>query len=140
MGADNDFDPFALKNLKEMERGLPEEGVKCIVLVDRAKGPTTEGDDRTDRVVRIKRNTEKGLKSEVLARPGEVNMADPAVLEKFLASVIKTFPAQHYALIMWDHRRPRRPRFLGWRSLDGPGLSRPAPGGEMGGIKSFPAQ
>ena len=103
MGADNDLDPFALKDLKEMERGLPEEGVECIVLVDRAKGPTTEGDDRTDRVVRIKRNTEKGLKSEVLARPGEVNMADPAVLQGFIASVIKTFPAQHYALIMWDH-------------------------------------
>ncbi|MBU4448258.1 MAG: hypothetical protein KKD99_06705, partial [Proteobacteria bacterium] len=103
MGADNDLDPFALKDLKEMERGLPEEGVECIVLVDRARGPTTEGDDRTDRVVRIKRNTEKGLKSEVLARPGEVNMADPAVLQGFLASVIKTFPAQHYALIMWDH-------------------------------------
>ena len=103
MGADNDLDPFALKNLKGMERGLPEEGVECIVLVDRAKGPTTEADDRTDRVVRIKRNTEKGLKSEVLARPGEVNTADPAVLQGFLASVIKTFPAQHYALIMWDH-------------------------------------
>ena len=103
MGADNDLDPFALKDLKEMERGLPEEGVECIVLVDRAKGPATEGDDRTDRVVRIKRNTEKGLKSETLARLGEVNMADPAVLQGFLASVIKTFPAQHYALIMWNH-------------------------------------
>jgi len=103
MGADNDLDPFALKDLKEMERGLPEEGVECIVLVDRAKGPATEGDDRTDRVVRIKRNTDKGLKSETLARPGEVNMADPAVLQGFLAAVIKTFPAQHYALIMWNH-------------------------------------
>lgn len=103
MGADNDLDPFALKDLKEMERGLPEEGVDCIVLVDRAKGPATAGDDRTDRVVRIKRNTEKGLKSEVLARPGEINTADPAVLQGFLTAVIKTFPAQHYALIMWNH-------------------------------------
>jgi Clostripain family/Domain of unknown function (DUF4864) len=103
MGADNDLDPFALKDLKEMERGLPEEGVECIVLVDRAKGPTTAGDDRTDRVVRIKRNTDKDLKSEVLARPGEINTADPAVLQGFLSAVIKTFPAQHYALIMWDH-------------------------------------
>jgi hypothetical protein len=103
MGADNDLDPFALKDLKEMERGLPEEGVECIVLVDRAKGPTTAGDDRTDRVVRIKRNTAKGLKSEVLARPGEMNTADPAVLQGFLTSVVKTFPAQHYALILWNH-------------------------------------
>jgi len=103
MGADNDLDQFALRNLKEMEIGLPEEGVECIVLLDRAKGPETKDDDRTDRVLRIKRNADKGLKSEVLARPGEVNMADPVVLEKFLASVIKTFPAQHYALIMWDH-------------------------------------
>ena len=103
MGADNDLDQFALKDLKEMERGLPEEGVECVVLVDRAKGPTTAGDDRTDQVVRIKRHTGKGLKSEVLARPGELNTADPAVLQGFLTSVIKTFPARHYALIMWNH-------------------------------------
>ena len=103
MGADNDLDRFALKDLKEMERGLPEEGVECLVLVDRAKGPAAAGDDRADQVVRIKRHTEKGLKSEVLARPGELNMADPAVLQGFLTSVIKTFPARHYALIMWNH-------------------------------------
>ena len=86
-----------------MERGLPEEGVECLVLVDRAKGPAAAGDDRADQVVRIRRHTEKGLKSEVLARPGELNMADPAVLQGFLTSVIKTFPARHYALIMWNH-------------------------------------
>jgi hypothetical protein len=103
MGADNDLDPYALKDLEEMERGLPEEGVECLVLVDRAQGEATEGDDRTDRVLRIKRHVGKGLQSEVLARFGEVNTADPGVLQDFLASVIKTFPAPHYALIMWDH-------------------------------------
>ena len=43
MGADNDLDPFALKDLQEMARGLPVEGVECIVLVDRARGPHNPG-------------------------------------------------------------------------------------------------
>ena len=103
MGADNDLDPFALKDLQEMARGLPAEGVECIVLVDRARGPTTQGDDRTDQVVRIRRPAGQDSTSVVLARPGELNTANPAVLQHFLASVIKTFPARQYALIMWNH-------------------------------------
>lgn len=103
LGADNDLDPFAPKDLTEMAKGLPEEGVECIVLVDRAKGAKTEGDDRTDKVVRIKRSAGKETQAEVLATPGELNLADPTVLRAFLTSVIKTFPAQRHALILWDH-------------------------------------
>ncbi len=110
MGADNDLDPYAPKDLTEMAKGLPEEGVECIVLVDRAKGAKTEGDDRTDKVVRIRKGAGKDPQPEVLATPGELNIADPKVLQAFLSSVIKTFPAPRQALILWDHGG-------GWASL-----------------------
>ncbi len=103
MGADNDLDPFAFKDLQEMARGLPEEGVECLALVDRGQGPKAAGDDGADKVVRIRRAGGKGPPLQVLASPGELNSADPAVLRGFLTAVIKTFPARHYALIMWNH-------------------------------------
>jgi len=95
LDGDNDLEPFALKDLKEMERGISEEGVECIVFLDRAGG---EG-----QVVRIRKDIAGSAKSEVITTAGEVNMADPQVLHTFLASVLKAFPAQHHALILWDH-------------------------------------
>jgi hypothetical protein len=103
MGADNDLDPFALKDLEEMAKGLPDEGVECLVLVDRAKGAKTQGDDGADKIVRIRKGAGKEGQPQVLATPGEMNIADPAFLQAFLASVIKTFPAPRQALILWDH-------------------------------------
>eukprot|EP01123_Difflugia_compressa_P011548 TRINITY_DN465_c0_g1_i1.p1 TRINITY_DN465_c0_g1~~TRINITY_DN465_c0_g1_i1.p1 ORF type:complete len:721 (-),score=169.45 TRINITY_DN465_c0_g1_i1:62-2224(-) len=34
---------------------------------------------------------------------GEINMDDPAVLEEFVSWGIKTYPADHYGLVLWDH-------------------------------------
>jgi len=101
---DNDLEPFALKDLKEMEQGMPDEGVECIVLIDRADGYSdADGDWKDARVYRVRKDTSPAIKSEVIARPGEVNMGDPNVLSSFLAAAVTTFPAQHYALVLWDH-------------------------------------
>jgi hypothetical protein len=101
---DNDLEPFALKDLKELERGIPDEGVECIVLIDRAEGfSDADGDWKDARVYRVRKDSSPAIKSEIIARPGEVNMGDPNVLGSFLSAALSTFPAQHYALILWDH-------------------------------------
>jgi hypothetical protein len=43
------------------------------------------------------------INSKMLADLGEVNMSDPAVLVDFAEWAIKTFPADHYVLILSDH-------------------------------------
>jgi len=101
---DNDLEPFALKDLEELERGIPDEYVECIVLVDLAEGfSDVDGDWKDARVYRVRKDSSPAVKSEIIARPGEVNMGDPAVLGSFLSAALSTFPAQHHALILWDH-------------------------------------
>lgn len=101
---DNDLETFALKDLKELERGMPDEGVECIVLIDRAEGfSDADGDWKDARVYRVRKDSSPAIKSEVIATPGEVNMGDPNVLSAFLSAALKSFPAQHHALILWDH-------------------------------------
>jgi hypothetical protein len=75
--------PMPSKTLRKW-KGLPEEGVECLVLVDRAKGAKTQGDDRTDRVLRIKRHVGKGAQSEVLARlPARSTLLTPGSCKPF---------------------------------------------------------
>ncbi len=83
---------------------MPEAEVECIVLLDRVDGfSDADGDWRDARVYRVRKDSSPDIKSEVIARPGELNMGDPKVLSTFLSEAVKTFPAQHYGLILWDH-------------------------------------
>jgi hypothetical protein len=104
LDADNDLEKFGLMDIDEMELGL-RGNVNVIVLIDRAEGYDTADGDWTDaRVYRVVPDQEKGvIRSSVIARPGEVNMGDPAVLQAFVATTLKSFPAKRTALILWNH-------------------------------------
>ena len=103
MDGDNNLEKAALNDIEEMERGI-EGPMEAIVLIDRAKGyDRSEGDWSDTRIYRIRRDTKKGIHSELLATPGELNLGDPAVLKRFIVSGAKTFPARHYGVILWDH-------------------------------------
>lgn len=104
MDGDNNLEPFVLKDLDEMERAMPEKGVEIIALVDRAEGFSDEdGNWKDTRIFRVHPDRQHGIKSEVLSTPGEQNLGDPSVLRAFLSSALKTFPANRYALILWNH-------------------------------------
>lgn len=124
MAADNNLEPFAISDMNEIEEGLPAEGtVEVVVLVDRHKEFDTSDGDWTDtRVYRMVRDDTPAIRSEVIARPGELNTGDPAVLEAFIAASIKTFPARRHALVMWNHGG-------GWASM---ASDEDAPGAEGG--------
>jgi hypothetical protein len=105
LDGDNDLEPFALRDLIEMEFGLPPEGIEIIVLMDRAKGFEKAAGDWTDaRVYRVRPDRDPNrIASEVLASPGELNMGDAQVLATFLGAALKTFPAPNTMLVLWDH-------------------------------------
>ncbi|MFV1959738.1 MAG: clostripain-related cysteine peptidase, partial [Planctomycetota bacterium] len=96
LDGDNDLEPFALRDLVEMEFGLPPQGVEVLVLIDRAKGFYESAGDWTDaRVYRVRADKNTGrIASEILARPGEVNMGDPKTLSTFLGAALRAFPAR----------------------------------------------
>lgn len=104
LDADNDLERFGLIDLNEMELGIRGD-VNVIALIDRAEGyDDSDGDWKDARVYRLVADTDKNvLRSRVIARPGEINMGDPAVLEAFLAATLKHFPAKRTALILWNH-------------------------------------
>ncbi len=124
LDGDNDLEPFALRDLIEMEYGLPQTGVEMIVLVDRAREYETGAGDWTDaRVYRVRadRNPNR-IASQLLASPGELNMGDPQTLATFLGAALKTFPARNNMLILWDHGG-------GWASMASDFEAPGAPGG-----------
>jgi hypothetical protein len=109
VAADNDLEPFALRDLNEMEsvRGLDAAGINVLAMVDRAGGYSVASGNWTDtRRAQILPDSSTGTVTS-LASPatsiGERNMGDPATLAEFIDWAQATAPAQRYALVIWDH-------------------------------------
>jgi hypothetical protein len=104
MMADNNLEPDAMDDIAEST--LAETSIRgTIVIQITAAGTYTD----EPKVVNLKRITttkrleaKKGSLKE-LADLGKVNSADPKKLTDFISWGIKTYPAQHYALVLWDH-------------------------------------
>ncbi|MBN1418994.1 MAG: hypothetical protein JXP34_09475 [Planctomycetes bacterium] len=120
LAADNDLESEALDDLNEMEEVLPEQGLEIIVLLDRAKEHDAADGDWTDaRVFRVRRGDDPWtIESEILSKPGELDLGDPKTLEGFLACAFRTFPAKRHALAIGGYGR-------GWQGhaadIDAPG-------------------
>ncbi len=99
---DNNLEDDMLTDLEEMA-AVPAAALEFVTIVDRTP-------DYTDRELPGIGNW-SGAKLIVItpgvfteeADFGELNMADPQVLADFVARGIQDHPADHYALILWDH-------------------------------------
>ncbi len=103
--------PFVLKDINEMEAGLYdavdsgntdiEKTVRVIVLADRRGASNTYmylvKPDDTNSVVVSPKTVPPFISG------GELNMADPQSLENFLSYCMDNFPANHNALVLWNH-------------------------------------
>ena len=79
--------------------------VNVVAQLDRYKGAYS-GDGNwtsTRRYYVTKDNNLDKINSQLVADLGEINMSDPATLVDFATWAIKTFPADHYVLILSDH-------------------------------------
>jgi hypothetical protein len=99
---DNNLENDLLSDLEEMA-AVPAAALEFVVLVDRTP-------DYTDRElgaigdwsgVKLLAVTPGTFTEE--ADLGELDMGDPQVLADFVARGIQDHPADHYALILWDH-------------------------------------
>ncbi len=117
MNADNNLEAAGLFDFKEMEAAPHSAQVNVLVQIDRAVGEAVSEDDWTDaRRYRIQHDEDltapspplragvaAGAVSELVADLGEVNMGDPLVLADFITWGAANYPANRYALIIWDH-------------------------------------
>jgi hypothetical protein len=102
MAADNNLEPAAVADMLEMKQGAAEN-MNLLVFIDRAEGfsdePIDELGDFTDaRVVEV---TTDGFKDLGIAQ--ETAMSNPATLESFVGQIAARYPAEHTALVLWDH-------------------------------------
>lgn len=108
MAADNDLEKFALADVNEMEFVGSSDSVNVVLQIDRsAQFDTSSGDWTTTRRYYITEDLEdvagREINAELIEDLGETNMGDSAVLSDFGTWAIGAYPAEHYALILWDH-------------------------------------
>jgi hypothetical protein len=121
MAGDNNLDPFALADVKEMQKVGSSDKIKIVVLMDRVD----YGDWTTTRRFLVRKPTDAGGRDswepelDTCDDLGELNMGDPAVLQDFVRWADKRYPQPNRMLILWNHGG-------GWRSVVSKAVSRGA--------------
>jgi len=105
LGADCDLEPFGIIDFNEMESVGSTTDIQIVVQMDRIPGYDNSNGNWTDtrRFRVVQDNNTNTISSPVLENLGEVNMGDPQELKNFIVWATANFPAQHYALVLWNH-------------------------------------
>lgn len=103
MVADNNLEPAALDDLQEMMQAGSNDSVHIVVLCDRRPGLSNQGVGGLPDWTSTKRLLVQNGSLQELADLGEQNLGDPQVLADFIAWGVQKYPADRYALLLWDH-------------------------------------
>ena len=118
LDADNNLESAGIDDLNEMEVAGSTDNVKIVVQMDRAErswyDDTSNGNWTDTKRFYVTQDTDTAIiNSPVIADLGEMNMGDPATLQSFIEWSIANYPAQHYALVLWNHGSGWRDRGSG---------------------------
>lgn len=124
LAADNDLESASIDDFLEMSAVGSTSEVNIVVQMDRIPGYDTRyGDWKDCQRFLITAGDVPQVSSAVTdwgdgSGGREVNMADPQTLVDFVTWAASNYPAEHYALIIWNHGG-------GWKNLLSPqGLSK----------------
>ncbi len=124
MNGDNELESAAIEDLNEMEMAGSTDEVNIVVQIDRSSGFDRTNDNWTGaRRYRVEQdNDPEAIGSTVLEDLGSVDSGEPETVSEFVAWAAAAYPAEHTALVLWDH---------GWGWSFAPG------GGEAGLTKGI---
>jgi len=94
MAGDNNLDGAALRDIAEMARAGSTKDVNILVQLDRIE-------DNLTRRFRITQGG--GFKTDCIESFGDTNTGDPQILYEFVKWAVDNYPADRYALILWNH-------------------------------------
>ncbi len=94
MAGDNNLEGAAIKDLTEMKAVGSTGEINIVAQLDTLS-------DIGARRYYVRRGTR--LAEDVVMRLSELNTGDPAVLEEFILWATGRYPAEHYALVLWNH-------------------------------------
>jgi hypothetical protein len=111
LNAANDLDAFSDLNVNQMESVMANPKVRVVVQWKRIATYAPQGSWTGTRRYLIRYDTDnEAVRSQLLEDMGQgVDMGDPATLREFIRWARARYPADRYALIIWNHGS-------GWRT------------------------
>lgn len=115
MNGANDLEEFGTLNLNQLEQYGSDANVTFVAQFKRihstdSSDDTSDGDwDGARRIVVRADNNSTHVSSPVVSTRADIDMGNPTTLQEFVQWGVKTFPADHYAIVLWNHG-------AGWRS------------------------
>lgn len=105
INGDNDLEEWALEDVNEMEQVGSDDRVHFIVQLDRSEDHArSDGDWTGARRYRIEADDDtRAITSPVLEDLGAVDSGSPTAIADFVAWGAAAYPAERYALVLWDH-------------------------------------
>ncbi|MBN1941444.1 MAG: hypothetical protein JW772_04660 [Candidatus Diapherotrites archaeon] len=105
LDSDNNLEFNAINDIDGMESIGSDDNVKIVVQWDRIQGyDSSNGDWSGTKRFLIAKDTQEGIiASQELIDLGEVDMASEQSLVDFLTWGMQNYPAEHYALVLWNH-------------------------------------
>jgi clostripain len=102
MGADNNLSNAGIGDINEMEKVGSNENIAVVVQAE-FSSQYSQGAPTDTRRIYVQNDNDANSVNLAGTSLGNVNMGDPATLTAFINWAKTTYPAQHYALIVWDH-------------------------------------
>ena len=99
LDADNNLDPAGVTDVAEMQAVGSTDHVNIVVLFDRSSARCGYNGSKILHIHAGGNTTLWGSWTDA----DECNMGDPATLTWFLNFTVAAFPADRYALVLWDH-------------------------------------
>jgi hypothetical protein len=105
LDADNNLESDGIVNFNQMETVGSTADINIVVEMDRTPGyDDSNGDWTGTRRYYVTTDTDMEIIHSTLVQDlGELDMGDPETLASFIKWVVQDYPAQHYALVLWDH-------------------------------------
>ncbi len=105
MAADNNLEGASIINMNQLERVGSSESIKIVVQWDRIPGYDSSNGDwtGTKRFLVSKDHDEEEVGSQELEDLGEIDMGDENSLVDFINWTKQNYPADRYALSLWNH-------------------------------------
>ncbi len=105
LDADNNLEEAGIDDFNEMEVVGSTDSVNIVVQFDRVEEYTNSNGDWTDtRRFKVLQDADVNtITSPAVEIMGEMNMGDPETLSDFITWAASEYPAEHYALVLWNH-------------------------------------
>jgi len=115
MVGDNNLEKYVTPDIeRELAKAGSNADVKVLVLADRTPGYSSGGGDWTTTKLFYVTKGMRATPDKAIADWGERSMGDPQTLSDFIQYAKTNYPADHYALVLWDHGWGWRPYQTMW--------------------------